>query len=710
MLSPEHTQLIRESAIAQEVAETRGYRTVSTKSDLEALGFRKAQRIMPTLLIPVWNVHGQISTCQHRPDQPRINKGKPLKYETPVSSRMVLDVPPAVQGKLADPKIPLYITERASKADSAVFIGLCCISLAGVWNWRGTNEKGGKTALPDWESIALNGRKVYVAFDSDVMEKSEVRGALTRLQAFLASRGADTREIRLPVGESGRQTGLDDFLASGMTVHDLLALATKETSKAGIVADDPAESVLLEAHFADHGNAERLMAFAGDDLRYWYAFKKWVVWDGGRWKRSENGEEMAQAKRLVRRLHKMTSKINDDDRRTRFAENALSLESVRKCGAMLEAARDLQVVPVESLDTHSNLFNVRNGTIDLITLTLRTADRADLLTQQAGAAYDPEAKCPIRDAFLEKIFDGKAEMVSFLTRCAGYSLTGGTEEQCFFMLHGDGANGKSTLIECLMTLFGGYAQKTSAATFLQKKQNAISEDLASLRGVRLAGAVEPDAGRAMAEAVVKEATGGDTIRARKLYENSSEYRPQFKLWLACNRLPRVRGTDHGIWRRILTIPFRVVINEAERDRDLPGRLRDELAGILNWCLQGLEVYYERDLASPVEAQQDKAQYRNAEDQMGRFISETCVESPDAQARNKDLRMAYERWCDHNGESPFSSRVFKPELERRGFEQVKVNGWPTWKGIGVANDRPDEERFDHDAGMQAAGEKEANRLI
>jgi hypothetical protein len=127
---------------------------------------------MPALLIPIWDARGETASYQIRPDTPRINeRGKPVKYETPGGSRMVLDVPPRARIGLGDPSIPLFVTEGIRKADCAVSRGLCCVALLGVWNWRGSNEQGGKVALADWESLALNGRQVYIAFDSDAMLK-----------------------------------------------------------------------------------------------------------------------------------------------------------------------------------------------------------------------------------------------------------------------------------------------------------------------------------------------------------------------------------------------------------------------------------------------------------------------------------------------------------------------------------------------------------
>ena len=228
-LLPQHQALIEASGIAAEVAAARGYRSVQKKTELRSLGFGDRQCRVPALVIPVWGVTGQIATYQIRPDEPRIGEdGKPRKYETPRGSRMVLDVPPLVRSRLADPDVPLFITEGARKADAAVSRGLCCVAVLGVWNWRGTNDLGGKVALPDWEAIALNGRPIYICFDSDAMTKPQVHQALARLKAFLEQRGARVRLVYLPPGQHGEKVGLDDYLAAGHSVDDLLALASDE--------------------------------------------------------------------------------------------------------------------------------------------------------------------------------------------------------------------------------------------------------------------------------------------------------------------------------------------------------------------------------------------------------------------------------------------------------------------------------------------------
>jgi len=295
MLLPQHQRLIDASAIAADVAAARGYRSVTTKAELVRLGFGDRQAIVPTLLVPVWDAWGNLATYQHRPDAPRVVNGRALKYETPSGGRMVLDVPPGARAGLGCHDRPLFVTEGCRKADAAVSAGLCCVALLGVWNWRGTNAQGGRTALADWETVDLkNGREVYVAFDSDVMLKRAVRVALDRLAGFLRGAGAVVRFVLLPPKPDGSKQGLDDFLAAGHTVADLLAHAVdalpaqEEDGKDDDDDDRPSEAdvlVRLARQHAElfHDRAGELYATIERDghKETWplkaTAFRRWLV-------------------------------------------------------------------------------------------------------------------------------------------------------------------------------------------------------------------------------------------------------------------------------------------------------------------------------------------------------------------------------------------------------------------------------------------------
>ena len=219
--------LTQESGIHPDLVTARGYRTVSDKAELKRLGFSPKQQNVPALLIPIYSPTGEVKLYQSRPDTPRLNdKGKPVKYETPAGSHMSLDVHPLAKGRAADPKTPLWITEGVKKGDALVTHGLCAVALIGVWNFRGTNDKGGKTALPEWEFIALNDRQVYIVFDSDVMTKRGAEAALVRLKAMLEHKGAKVKVIYLPDAADSSKRGVDDYLAAGHSVDELMVLAT----------------------------------------------------------------------------------------------------------------------------------------------------------------------------------------------------------------------------------------------------------------------------------------------------------------------------------------------------------------------------------------------------------------------------------------------------------------------------------------------------
>lgn len=261
-LLPRHEELIRASAISPEVAKARGYRSVTKKSQLKTLGFSDYQCIVPALLIPIFNTRGEVALYQARPDTPRISEGKSLKYETIAGSRLTVDVPPKVREQLRNPGIPLSITEGVRKADAGVSQGMCCIDILGVWGWRGSNKEGGKLALPDWEDVAFNERTVYIVFDSDVMTKLQVYTALTRLKGFLEARHAKVLVIYLPSGTPEEKVGLDDFLASGKTVQDLMALASPTLRPIPINASE--NSVLSTWPYREHEGGLYLLKGAED--------------------------------------------------------------------------------------------------------------------------------------------------------------------------------------------------------------------------------------------------------------------------------------------------------------------------------------------------------------------------------------------------------------------------------------------------------------
>lgn len=240
-LTQQHYEMLKASAISNGVIKERGYRTITNAKDLQSLGFSPAQERAPGLLLPLHSTDGQTPLYVYRPDYPRVienkkkrnpdgsYKQKVIKYEMPKGEKMRLDVPPRCRANIGDPSIPLWITEGQKKADALASLGLCAIALLGVWNFIGTNDKGGKVFLPDWRDIALNnGRPVRIVFDSDVMTKTEVKQALKDLTQQLQRRGAIVLSVNLPGGKN--KIGVDDWLADGHTVTDLENLCKSKSN------------------------------------------------------------------------------------------------------------------------------------------------------------------------------------------------------------------------------------------------------------------------------------------------------------------------------------------------------------------------------------------------------------------------------------------------------------------------------------------------
>jgi len=456
-------------------------------------------------------------------------------------------------------------------------------------------------------------------------------------------------------------------------------------------AQDPLDAL----HTTDLGNARRFLIAHGPDLHYCHPLQRWFVWDGTRWREDQTGEVVARAKATVRAMYAEAANEDDDRRRKDLARHALKSEAAQKIRAMTELLKTEPGIPVlpEELDQDPWLLNCQNGTLDLRTGELRSHDRRDLITKLAPVVYDPNATCPEWFRFLDRIMAGRADLVTFLQRAVGYALTGLTDERVLFILHGSGANGKSTFLETIALLLGDYAARTTADTVLARDRDAIPNDIARLRGARFVYASEAEEGRRLAEARIKDLTGGDTITARFLHQEWFEFRPEFKLWLGTNHKPVIRGTDPAIWDRIRLVPFDVRIPESERipRRELMARFEAELPGILAWSVRGCLEWQKHGLGMPAEVREATGAYRAEMDVLAQFLEECCIVNPLAKAKAGDLYRAYSEWCEANGERPLSQRNFGMRLTERGFERRRSTGGPFWwYGIGLVNQVNDSE--------------------
>jgi putative DNA primase/helicase len=286
--------------------------------------------------------------------------------------------------------------------------------------------------------------------------------------------------------------------------------------------------------------------------------------------------------------------------------------------------------------------------------------------------------------------------MQFVQRAVGYSLTGNTREQVIFIAHGTGRNGKSTFTTTLLSLLGEYGQQTPTETLMVKRGDSIPNDLARLKGTRLVAAMESDEGRRLSEALIKQLSGGDRIPARFMRAEWFEFQPTFKIWLATNHKPVIRGTDLAIWRRIRLVPFTVTISEQEEDKQLGEKLQAEFPGILRWAVEGCLAWQQHGLGMPEAVKNATAGYREEMDVLGAWVAECCVIEPNAKAGAKELYASYTAWCEAGGERALSQRAFGLQLGERGFERYRGTGKKhMWRGIGLKSDPYDPAPDDRD---------------
>jgi putative DNA primase/helicase len=277
---------------------------------------------------------------------------------------------------------------------------------------------------------------------------------------------------------------------------------------------------------------------------------------------------------------------------------------------------------------------------------------------------------------------GNADLIRYLQRIFGYALTGDTREQCFFILHGVGANGKTTMTTAMANAVGGYAQHTPTETLLVKRNDTIPNDIARLHGTRLVTAAEADFDRRLAEALVKQMTGGDKMTARFLHGEFFEFTPTFKVFLAVNHKPVVRGTDHAIWRRIRLVPFEVTIPDAEQDKALPEKLESERAGLLRWAVEGCLAWQREGLEPPKAVTEATADYRDEMDAVGAFLDECCTRDPGAETTAARLFERYSEWCEEHSEKPMSKIELGARLAEKGFTRGRTKAGRFWRGLSV----------------------------
>jgi len=437
--------------------------------------------------------------------------------------------------------------------------------------------------------------------------------------------------------------------------------------------------------FTDSTNAMRLVKEHGRDIRYNAAWKKWVVWNGKYWEMDEGGVLIHEkGLEMVRNIYDELKKTADYRERMDIEKAAMMSESVRRRKAFVEAATWVSALRVKTdeLDPNPWLLNVKNGTVDIKKGEFREHRQEDMITKIANVNYDPNADCPIWKKFVREIMDYKADIIKFVQTAAGWSLSGDISEQTMFILYGTGANGKSTFLNTIMYILGDYATATPTETFMKKTGDNFSNDVARLRSTRFVTTTEVEQGRRLSEPLIKKITGNDEMTARFLYGEFFNFKPTFKIFMATNHKPVIKGTDHGIWRRIKLIPFTERIPEEKQDKHLELKLREEASGILNWLLEGTAKWKREGLKAPKAVLLATDEYRGEMDVIGNFLKERCIQQKELSIRIRELYKAYTDWCDENNEHAVSERFLSMRLKEMGFEQTRTAEARYWVGIGL----------------------------
>ena len=559
--------------------------------------------------------------------------------------------------------------------------------------------------LLDRARSAVNGSDFVTLYDlGDTSayggDESAADMALMNHLAFWTGCDADRMEAMFSdsaLGQRGKWRDRPDYRQR--TINEAISGCPnpyKGNGKAASNAKPKAETPVPElndVNLTELGNARRLIARHGHRLRYCKPLGRWLEWDGRRWAPDQSGAIWRYAKDVISGLAQEAAQAAEDRDRQALMRWALKSEEKKTLQASIDLAWSEPGVTVmpEALDSYPWLFNCQNGTVDLKTGKLRPHCQRDLLTKLCPVVYDPAAKCPRWEATILEICGGDADLVAFLQRCIGYSLTGDAGEHAIFVCYGTGRNGKNTVLDTIRAIIGDYATVTNPRVFMNTGRNEHPTGLADLVGKHFVLTDEVEDGERLAESLIKRVTGNATLKARFCRQDFFEFPVLFKLWFAVNYKPEVKGQDEGVWSRLKLIPFEVFFPPEKRIKNLSKQLQNEEGpGILAWAVRGCLEWQRVGLSDPAKVTVATRAYRDEQDVIGDFIDQCCNSHLDhptlrTQAREKAaiLYDRYVRWCQDSGEKTvLGNRKFSGEMQRRGYQLKPSNGSQYRLGITI----------------------------
>lgn len=439
---------------------------------------------------------------------------------------------------------------------------------------------------------------------------------------------------------------------------------------------------------SDAGNAELLVHLYGDRIRYNHSEGKWLIWNGQFWQPDENLNINELAKQSAQYRQKQAITIADTSRKQVEVKFAVKSEDHHKILACINSAKTIEAISTNANDWNKDELSLQcgNGLLLLNEKVEFIKGKPEfMISKSTRINYDKDEVCPLWEQSILEIFSNDEELVRYFQRCVGYTLTGQTNEQKFFLLYGTGANGKSVIFEILRELLGDYAINTRFDTF-ERKHNKQSNEIARLHNYRLVTANESGDTKKLDSELLKEVTGGDRVTGRFLYKESFDFSPQFKLWLASNSLPTVTDLSLGFWRRLQIMPLLEKFIGEKADLHLVDKLKSELSGILNWAINGFEQYAKKGLNPPKKVINAVDEYKSDSDIVSKFVAECVIESKDEIITAKYLYQCFAKWYDENySGKPISQIMFGKRMGTIGHKSEKIGGVKKYIGIKVTNE-------------------------
>lgn len=439
----------------------------------------------------------------------------------------------------------------------------------------------------------------------------------------------------------------------------------------------------------DMGMALRFKDQFGDRFRWSMVDKIWYSYNGSYWSEDNSGlaekagdaviNSLKDEKVIIPETASDNEKKKAVDAWNKFCKKERSLQAHTN---MLKGARHLLPVQHSEWDKEAMLLNTPSGYVDLTNGILHDHEVLKMFTQETGVEYSENYDCPTWLAFLDQIFQSDKSLIHYVQKAVGYSLTGSTTEQVMFVLVGNGRNGKSVLMNVVVYIAGGYAKIMNASSIIRRYgAQGANSDIARLEGARVVVSSETNEGDRLDESLVKQMTGGDAIVARYQYGKEFEFKPKFKLWMATNHKPTIFGTDDGIWRRMVVIPFKYKIPDDKVDKHLEDKLKAEAIGILNWAIEGAMMWQREGLEEPLAIKQANKEYREEMDVIQSFINDRCVVEDGKLVKASELFKEYKDWAQETNNYEMNSRKFGQEIGKR-FDKKRLNSGNFYSGIDV----------------------------